>query len=411
MKVEVLPAFDFLYEPHPWKCHYSGRGAGKSYSYADALLVAGLMRKCKILCAREYQNSIRDSVHSLLRDRIEALGLVGHYEIGQAYITGRNGTQFLFEGVAHNIDSIRSIPGITHCWIEEAANISERSLDVLIPTVREEGSEIWVTFNPERDDDPIYKKLIINPPPGAVVKKVFYYDNPHLSKKIRAEAEYCKETNPQKYAHIWLGEPIIDYDSLVYRWKPENESPKPLEFYKNHPVYTSWDFGTRDETAVIAWQVIKGDQFPNGCRIHIFDELIAKGQPAQWYRREIDKKPYINHIQGFYCDPSGANTESDLTSWIDKIGYQFTYTHKYSIAEIIDHANDYMPSVRICREQCPRMIRAFRCWAYPVDATGHVKRGMKPIHDDNSHPGSAWYYGIWNHFQRPGSGTKVYRLN
>lgn len=407
MKVQVLPEYDCLYDPAPWKCHYGGRGSGKSTAYADALLITGLLRPCKILCAREYQNSIRDSVHSLLSERIRALEIQDYYEIQTSYITGLNGTQFLFEGVAHNIDSIRSIPGITHCWIEEAHNVSDRSWDVLIPTIREEGSEIWVTFNPERDDDPTYRRLITSPPPGAVVKKVFYYQNPWLSKKTCQEAEYCKTTNYQKYQHIWLGEPIIDYDTLVYRWDAKNESEKPIPFYPSHPVYTSWDFGTRDETAVIAWQVIKGDQFPNGCIIQIFDEIINKQKSATWYRDEVNKRPWRGHVHCFYCDPSGDNTESDLSSWCAKIGFPFKYDHNYSIAEIIDHANDFMPSVRINRNQCPRMFNAFRCWQYPVDKNGVVKKGMKPEHSEHSHPGTAWYYGIWNHFPKPFSKTKV----
>lgn len=410
MKLQVLPEFDCLYEPHPWKCHYGGRGAAKSYAYADALLAIGLSKTCKILCAREYQSSIRDSVHSLLQQRIETLGLVGHYEIQQSYIKGRNGTQFLFEGVAHNIDSIRSIPGITHCWVEEAHNVSARSWEILIPTIREEGSEIWVTFNPERDDDPTYKMLITNSPPGAVVKKVSYFDNPWLSKKTREEAEYCKVNNYQKYQHIWLGEPIVNYDTLVYRWDAKNESEKSIPFMTSLPVYTSWDFGTRDETAIIAWQVVKGDKFPNGCMINIIDEILDKGKPAQWYRQTVDKKPWRHHVQAFYCDPSGDNTESDLTSWVSKIGYPFIYNHNYSIAEIIDHANDFMPSVHINRHQCPRMFKAFRNWTYPTDKNGEIKKGVKPCHDENSHPGTAFYFGIFNHFPPKHGEVKIRRI-
>lgn len=413
MRLEYTLPWQFadLASKAPYKCYYGGRGAKKSYTFADWSIVRALRSKILILCGREYMNSIADSVHSLIEIRIKALGVDSEFDIKNTeIICKRTGSQYIFKGLSQNITSLKSIPNIGILWIEEGENLSQRTIDIIDPTVREENSEIWINFNPCRDDDPMYKWMITNPPQKAIVKKVFYYHNKDLPNALREKAEQMKVNDYKKYQHIWLGEPIIDYDTLVYRWDVKNESEKPIPFYPSHPVYTSWDFGTRDETAVIAWQVIKGDQFPNGCIIQIFDEIVNKNKPAQWYRDEVNKRSWSRHTHGYYCDPSGANRESDLTGWCDKIGFPFTYDHNYSIAEIIDHANDYMPSVRINRNQCPRMFQAFRCWQYPVDKNGVVKKGMKPEHSEHSHPGTAWYYGIWNHFQRPHEKTKVRRI-
>ena len=168
--IEIPDALRFLSVPARYKVAYGGRGSGKSWGIAKVLLLQGTERPLRILCCREFQKSISDSVHSLLADRLEAMGMGGFYEVQNTTIRGQNGTEFIFAGLRHNIASIKSFEGIDRCWIEEAQTISKASLDVLVPTIRKEGSEIWVSFNPELAEDEVYRRFVVNPPPGAVVR-------------------------------------------------------------------------------------------------------------------------------------------------------------------------------------------------------------------------------------------------
>ena len=143
-----------LARPYRYKVIYGGRGSGKSYAVADILLITALQKKCLIICGREFQNSIKDSVHSLLKQRIESLGFAQFFEVTRDEIRSDYiGSRFIFKGLHHNIDSIKSMAGITHLWIEEADTLSAESWKVIKPTIREEDSEIWITMNPKHKTD------------------------------------------------------------------------------------------------------------------------------------------------------------------------------------------------------------------------------------------------------------------
>ena len=197
----------FMFYPHRYKAMYGGRGGGKSYAAARALLLLGIAEKHRILCAREVQRTIKDSVHKLLSDQIKELGLEEHYEVLQTEIRGSNGTEFIFSGLAdQTVASIKSLEGCTRVWCEEAQNISKRSWDILIPTIREIGSEIWVTFNPELESDATYQKFVVDPPPDCVSVKINWRDNPWFNEVLEKERLHCKATNPDGYPNIWEGE-------------------------------------------------------------------------------------------------------------------------------------------------------------------------------------------------------------
>ena len=160
-----------LFEPKNsrYRVLYGGRGAGKSHSIARALLCKGVESTLRILCAREFQTSIKDSVHKLLVDQIYEMKLEAHYNITQTSIKGLNGTEFIFAGIKNNINGLKSIESISICWVEEANNVTATSWDILIPTIRKENSEIWISFNPELPTDETYKRFVISPPDNAVV--------------------------------------------------------------------------------------------------------------------------------------------------------------------------------------------------------------------------------------------------
>ncbi|RKZ06994.1 PBSX family phage terminase large subunit [Candidatus Fermentibacteria bacterium] len=227
MKVNILDSFEALFRPKRYKCFYGGRGGSKSYGFAQALVAIGASKPTRILCTREFQGSIKESVHRLLCDTIDRMGLGGFYDITQTSIVGKNGTTFLFEGLKNNITKIKSLEGVDVVWCEEAENITEFSWDILIPTIRKADSEIWISFNPYDELDSTYDRFItpyintlaetnLYEDDRHYVRKVSYHDNPYFPQELRDEMEQMKAENYNKYLHIWEGEPSVDFeDSLI----------------------------------------------------------------------------------------------------------------------------------------------------------------------------------------------------
>jgi phage terminase large subunit len=194
-----------LFRPMRYKVLYGGRGGSKSWGIARALILLGAASPLRVLCARELQNSIQESVHRLLSDQIEALGLSGHYDILKQGITGKNGTEFIFAGIKNNPTKIKSTEGIDIVWVEEAEKVSSESWQILIPTVRKPGSEIWVSFNPDDEKDPTYQRFVVNTPPECVLIPLSWRDNPWFPEVLRAEKDYLASVDPEAYEHVWNG--------------------------------------------------------------------------------------------------------------------------------------------------------------------------------------------------------------
>jgi len=199
-----------LFEAMRYKVMYGGRGGAKSHSVAQALLLKGTTKPLRILCAREVQKSIKQSVHKLLSDYIVKLGLTNFYEILETEIRGINGTEFSFAGLAGaSVDSVKSFEGVDICWVEEGQVVTDRSWTTLINTIRAAGSEIWITFNPFKESDSTYQRFVINPPPNSWVCLINYYDNPWFYEtELEQERAHCEEADPDNYPNIWLGEPL-----------------------------------------------------------------------------------------------------------------------------------------------------------------------------------------------------------
>ena len=227
-----------LFVPKRYKVLYGGRGAGRSWGIARALLLIGAQRTIRVLCVRELQKSIEDSVHQVLSDQIEILGLGDQYTIEKAKIYHNvNGTMFSFEGIKNNVNAIKSYEGITHCWAEEANKISRDSWSKLIPTIRTEGSEIWISFNPELDTDYTYKRFVLDEALKAIdglnrfaepitcpifesetafVVKMSWRDNPWFPNVLQVEMDGDKERDYDHYLNIWEGATVQHLEGAVY---------------------------------------------------------------------------------------------------------------------------------------------------------------------------------------------------
>lgn len=216
-----------LFVPHRWKVLYGGRGGARSWTVARALLIKTAAQPLRILCTRELQTSIRDSVHQLLRDQIELLGLRG-FTVVHNEIRHDNGSVFLFEGLRYNARQVKSLEGVDICWVEEAERISKESWDILIPTIRKAGSEIWVTFNPDQEEDATYQMLIVNPPKDAYIRKVSWQDNPWFHETaLVAEKDRAFAIDPDSANHVWGGDLrlVTDAQILKGKWVIEEFEP------------------------------------------------------------------------------------------------------------------------------------------------------------------------------------------
>lgn len=237
-----------------YKVLYGGRGSAKSWSCARKALIQGCKRPTRFLCTRELQKSIRQSILKLLKDQIQELNLGMYYDSGANYLTGYNKTEFIFSGIRNNPEEIKSTEGIDVCLVEEGENLSEDSWDILDPTIRKENSEIWVIFNTRFKYDHLYQLFVDNePPPDSVVSKVYYWDNPWFPEVLRRQMENMKETNYEKYLHIWEGELRKLAEGAVYGEQLMNakRDGRILDFpITNAPVETFWDLGKNNHTAI-----------------------------------------------------------------------------------------------------------------------------------------------------------------
>ena len=260
MKNEVnLPRYaEKLFQPYRYKVIHGGRGSAKSQTAGRALLLIGSTKKIRVLCAREFQNSIADSVLKLLETIIAECGFGGQYTIQRDRIFHTNGTEFIFKGVRLNVESIKSMSGITHLWLEEAQAISANSWKVLIPTIREPNSEIWVTYNPDLKTDPTHVKFLVNkPPPDSLIIEANWQDNPWFPDVLKKEKDYLYTVDPNSAAHIWGGECRTNSAAQIFMGKWVVESFEPETHWDGPYFGADWGFSV-DPTMLLKMWVTKG---------------------------------------------------------------------------------------------------------------------------------------------------------
>lgn len=382
-------AFDDLRLNKRYKVYYGGRGSGKSWSLARALVKFMDTWKLRVLCAREYQNSISDSVHRLLSDQIALLGLSHRFYITQSSIKNLvTGSEAMFKGLRHNVNEIKSTEGIDICWVEEAQRVSEESWELLIPTVRKENSEIWVSFNTEDEESPTHKRFITNPPPDSVVHKVNFDQNPYFPEVLRKEMEHCKATDYDAYLHIWEGFPKQFTDAVIFRKKVAIETFEPPEKVRwFHGV--DWGFAN-DPTALI--------------RFYIHDDCLWISDEAFGYGVEIDDLPAffresIPTSASWPIKADGARPET--ISYIRRQGFNISAAEKWpgSVEDGIAHLKGFKRIV--IHERCKHMRDEARLYSYKLDKqTGDI---LPVIVDAHNHGWDAIRYGLDGYIRSRGS--------
>src|SRR5229473_3199936 len=251
----------FLFRPAPYKVMHGGRGSSKSWDFARALLILGSHRKLYIVCAREIQKSIKESVHKLLADQIIELGLSHFYIVREREIEGINGTRFVFVGIRNNVAAIKSMEAIDIFAVFEATFVSQTSWEIVLPTVRRDppfgpfglGSEVWVEFNPELASDYTYRYWVVDPPAGAIVVEVNWRDNPWFPDLLRQQKDALRTKDYESYLTIWEGKTRQSIAGAIYEKelaaaKLENRINPNIKVDRSRPIHLSFDLGRSDMT-------------------------------------------------------------------------------------------------------------------------------------------------------------------
>lgn len=392
--MKPIEAFAELYSPHRYKVFYGGRGSGKSHAVAQALTFLSSNINLRILCCREIQNSIKDSSYQVLKDMTDRLGIGHEFKFTESEILHmRTGSRFIFSGLLRNENSIRSKEGIDICWIEEASSVSQRSWDVLTPTIRKPGSELWLTFNPLTVDDPT-NIFIENPPPNAYVRKVNYWDNPFFPEVLREQMEWDKQTDFEKYLHVWEGYPLTISDAQVFKGRFVVE-PIPEDLWKKADrLFFGADFGfARDPSTLV--------------RSFIFDNRLFIDHEAYGVGVEIDELPQLyRSVPGADQWPiKGDSARPETISYLRRHGYNIDGAEKWpdSIEEGINFIKSFDKVV--IDPRCKHTADEFRLYSYKTDRlTDEV---LPVVLDKNNHTIDALRYSLCDYIKARGYGFKI----
>ncbi|WP_210501990.1 PBSX family phage terminase large subunit [Pantoea ananatis] len=379
--LKFAPKFKPLFQPKRYKTFHGGRGGAKSWAAARALVIMAASKKLRILCTREVQNSIKDSVHKLLKDQIEMLGLNPWFRITNESITSASGSEFLFKGLRFDPLGIKSTEGVDICWVEEAQSVSSDSWAILIPTIRKEGSEIWVTFNPGEEQDPTYQRFIVNPPDDSITVEVNYYDNPYLPDTLRKEMDYCKRVDYEAYEHIWLGKPKSISDSVIFRNRYRVEAFPDDLWLQADRLFFGADFGFANDPSTLI------RMFMLGTRLYIEYEAYGVGV-------ELDEMPqFYDSIPEVRKWPvKGDNSRPETISYLARQGFSIDAAAKWkgSVEDGVTYLKGFEEI--IIHERCKHTADEFRHYSYKVDKkTGDI---LPIIVDKFNHCIDAIRYGL-----------------
>lgn len=336
-------------------CLYGGRGSAKSHTTATKLLLDGMKSDQRILCTREIQTSIRDSVHKLISDKIrESEIFYSFYTIKQdSIVSKKNRSEFIFKGLYRDQGAIKSTEGIDICWVEEAQNVSRKSLDLLIPTIRNEGSQIIFTYNPTNKDDPVHTDYTLTDRDDVLRINVNYYDNPFFPDVLRQEMEWCRKTDVDKYNHVWLGHPVQHSEAQIFYGKWSIDS---FETPENAVFYFGLDFGfSQDPTALVRCWVKDND-------LYIDYEVGGIGV-------DIDKTPdLMRQVPGSdRWDIIADSSRPETISYLSQRGFRVVGAKKGkgSVEDGISKIRSF--NKVIIHPRCKNTIDEFRLYCYKID--------------------------------------------
>lgn len=398
------PLFDLthpisdLLRPARFKVYYGGRGGLKSWSFAEALVRLADEARIRVLCAREYQISIGDSVHKLLSDTITRLGLPSRFRVYEKSIRAHTGAEFIFAGLHNNTLEIKSKEGIDICWVEEGQSVTRESWGILIPTIRKAGSEIWVSFNTQDVTDATYQLFVAHPRPASIVHHINYDQNPFFAgTELEGDRQYAlsliekaqddseRQQAQADYDHVWLGMPRRQIQSgVLRRWTVEAfETPAKARFFHG----ADWGFA-RDPSCLVRC-------FIDGARLYVDQEAFGYGV-------ELDDLPALfDQIDTARTWPIKAdNARPETISKLKGVGFPITGADKWpgSIKDGIAHLNAFERIV--IHPRCRHVAQEARLYSYKVDrVTGDV---LPIVVDAHNHGIDALRYALDQYIQGKG---------
>lgn len=362
---------------------YGGRGSSKSWGFATKAILRAINSETRFLCAREYQNSIADSVHRLLEDTIYRYGLKKFFTITRTSIRCVNSSEFIFKGIRKNVEEIKSMEGIDVCWITEAAKVSANSWDILIPTIRKENSQIWLDFNPDLKEDETFQRFIINKRDNSTVVKMNYLENPFLPSTLIEEAEYCRTNNPDKFNWVWLGECRRLSEASVFGSKVEirDFATPDLNNVFQKRFFFGLDFGfSRDPTILV--------------RMFIQDNILYIDKEVSGVGIEIlDLPKRFKAIEGSDRWPMFAdNSRPETISFLRSQGYNCKPAKKW--AGSVEEGVEYLRAFKkiIIHPSCKVASSDFIMYSYKVDK--NTDDILPVLVDADNHAPDAARYGL-----------------
>lgn len=390
-RAEFPVKLEGLFKKSRYKVLYGGRGGAKSWGIARALLIKGAKDPIRILCAREFQTSIKDSVHKLLCDQIESLGLLSFYEITQTSIRGRNGTEFSFVGLKNNVSNIKSYEGVDICWVEEAQTTSRLSWNILIPTIRKEGSEIWISFNPELETDETYQRFVANPPADSITMKVNWYDNPWFPDTLKLEKDALKARDEEAYNQVWEGLCRQTVDGAIFAREMQQAEKDGricrVPYDATKPVHAVFDLGWSDSTAIWFLQFV-------GMETRLIRYIEDSQKTISYYLATMQTYGYVYDTIWLPHDAENktlAAAGRSIDDIVRAAGYKTQIMPRVPILDSINAARTIFPNCYFDREHTADGLACLRHYRYEVDPdTGQFSRN--PLHDHYSHGADAFRY-------------------
>lgn len=401
LEIEIPKEFKVLFDIDRDLRHivlYGGRASGKSTSVALSLLILGMNKKLRILCTREVQNSIADSVHKLLSDLISKYKL-NTWEVQKDIIKNKQtGSEIFFKGLHNNSQSIKSIEGIDIVWIEEAQSVSADSINTLVPTIRKAGSRLIWTFNRLTENDPVWELIVKKADDRTFVQKINSDAiESLLSKEIIEEREKMRLDNPEMFEHVWLGEPMTSKTGSVFgkqlaQARSDGRITK-VPYDASTGVYTAWDLGIGDSTVIWFFQTV-------GNEIHFIDHYEGSNEDLSHYISYIQNKPYQYTTHFLPHDSKARELQTGMTR------VEFFNNHGIYNIEVLRPTNFSLgqddidlvarPKFSLCwfdEEKCQRGLECLRAYHYEYDNKNKLLRN-RPEHDWSSHSSSAFIYAL-----------------
>jgi phage terminase large subunit len=381
-----------LFSPKRYKVMHGGRGGGKSWAAAGVLLVLAAQKPLRILCAREIQRSIRESVYRLLCDRIQDIGLSWFYTITDTEIRGENGSLFVFSGLQnHTVESIKSFEGVDIVWVEEAQTVGKKSWQLLSPTIRKPGSEIWLTLNPDMEEDETWQRFIASPETDDAWRvKINWNDNPWFTEELELERVKCQRLFPEDYENIWEGKPKRTADGAIYPHEidavyAENRI-REVPYDPLLLAHTVWDLGFNDAMSI-------GFVQRGPTEMRVIDHIEDSHKPLSWYVGEIEKRPYrygidfLPHDGASRSHQTGKSTQQLLMEMGRKSVVCLSQT---PVEEGIKAARMMFPR---CYFDCDKTTRLMECLKhYRRDIERKTGEARLPLHDEFCHSADCFRY-------------------